>query len=180
RGLRLLQFREPVLDRADATSIFGEVLARVRAAGATLLVNSRHQRALWEQADGVHLTAADLAATKQRPKLAWVAASTHCPVEIERAAVLDVDFVVAGPVRPTATHADNAPLGWSAFADLVANTPMPVYALGGMQAIDLANAMRYGAHGVASLSAVWSDQCLVDTSLRAVSSVSACNSAGIA
>lgn len=158
RGLRLLQFREPTLNDADAASIFHQMLARTRAAGATLLVNSRHHRALWEQADGVHLTAADLAATLQRPELEWVAASTHSIAEVERAGALDVDFVVAGPVQRTATHPDRAPLGWAAFAELIANTAVPAYALGGMQAADLSNAMLHGAHGIALLSAVWNDE----------------------
>ena len=46
RGLKLLQFREPALDSASAALLFNEVLARVRAAGATLLVNSRHRYTL--------------------------------------------------------------------------------------------------------------------------------------
>ncbi len=173
RGLRLLQFREPSLNDADAESVFRQVFARVRAAGAILLVNSRHHRTLWEQAGGVHLTAADLAATTRRPELEWVAASAHSSLEIERACALDVDFVVAGPVRPTMTHPDRPPLGWSAFANMVASTAVPAYALGGMRASDLQSAMRHGAHGIASMSAVWNDvQCLDDDSLRPLASVS--------
>lgn len=160
RGLKLLQFREPALDNADAAKLFDQVLARVRGAGATLLVNSRHDRALWEKADGVHLTSTALAALQQRPEFEWVAASIHSSVEIERAAELQLDFVTAGPVRITATHPHTPPLGWSAFAGTITNGGLPVYALGGMRASDLATAMSYGAHGIASLSAVWNDdQC---------------------
>jgi 8-oxo-dGTP diphosphatase len=160
RGLKLLQFREPELDNPDAAALFDEVQARVRAAGATLLVNSRHHRALWERADGVHLTAADLAALEQRPELEWVAASVHSSIEIERAAELQLDFVAAGPVRITPTHPHHPPLGWNAFARMIANRSVPVYALGGMRASDLAIAMSHGSHGIASLSAVWNDdQC---------------------
>ncbi len=160
RGLKLLQFREPTLDGADANELFDDVLTRVRAAGATLLVNSRHPRSLWGEADGVHLTAADLAASETRPELEWVAASVHSRMEIERAADLRLDFVIAGPVLVTATHPHRRPLGWEAFARMAAKSSVPVYALGGMQASDLATAMRYGAHGIASLSSVWNDdQC---------------------
>ena len=160
RGLKLLQFREPTLESADVAALFDEVQARVRVAGATLLVNSRHDRALWERADGVHLTAADLAVLQQRPDLEWVAASVHTREEIERAAELQLDFVAAGPVQNTATHAHGRPLGWNAFAAMIINSSVPVYALGGMRASDLATAMSYGAHGIASLSAVWNDdQC---------------------
>lgn len=184
RGLRMVQFREPELDHADAASIFHQVLARVRAVGAILLVNSRHQPSLWEQADGVHLTAADVAKTSARPALAWVAASAHSCAELERAAALDVDFVVVGPVLPTAAHPSHPPLGWSEFAKVIADTSVPAYALGGLQTADLLDAMHHGAHGVASLSAIWSvDQCfggagarldesaLVSASLSGVSAI---------
>ena len=160
RGLKLLQFREPELDSDATAAIFDDVRARVRAAGATLLVNSRHHHTLWDRADGVHLTAGDLAASKERPEFEWVGASAHSTADIERAAALQFDFVVVGAVLPTGTHPHQPPLGWSAFAALIANASLPVFALGGLRASDLATAMRHGAHGVASLSAMWSDdQC---------------------
>ena len=131
-----------------------------------MLVNSRHQRALWEKANGVHVTAADLAALRQRPELDWVSASVHSGAEIDRAAELNLDFVAAGPVWITATHRHQPSLGWNAFAEMITCSSVPVYALGGMQQRDLATAMTYGAHGIASLSAVWNDaQCdRLDTS----------------
>jgi 8-oxo-dGTP diphosphatase len=160
RGLKLLQFREPALDDAAAAALFDEVRVRVRAAGATLLVNSRHQRALWESADGVHLTSADLAAIEQRPELEWVGASTHSSAEIRHATELRLDFVTLGAIRITATHPGQRPLGWSAFASMITGSGLPVYSLGGLRVNDLTTAMSYGAHGIASLSAVWnSDQC---------------------
>lgn len=166
RGLKLLQFREPALTTHDATSVFSDVLARVRDAGAIVLINSRHDRRLWERADGVHLTAVDVARIRQRPEHSWVTASAHSNAEIERAVALDVDALLVGPVQPTTTHPERPALGWNAFADLVANSPVPAYALGGLNLNDLGNAMCQGAHGIASLSGVWSeDQCLVGESL---------------
>lgn len=166
RGLRLVQFREPTLNPDAAASVFAEVLARVRDAGAIVLVNSRHEPRLWDQAGGVHLTAADVARTRQRPEYSWVTASAHSSAEIERAAALGVDAVLVGPVQPTSSHPERPPLGWSAFANLVASSAVPAYALGGMNLGDLAIAVRHGAHGIASLSGVWSeDQCLIGASL---------------
>ena len=157
RGLRLLQFREPDPAGDAITPLFREVLARVRNAGATMLVNSRHERRWWEQADGVHLTAADLVRLGARPALAWVAGSIHSAIELRRCAEIGLDFAVAGPVRPTPSHPGQPALGWVAFADLVAATALPVYAIGGMKRGDLQSAMRSGAHGVALLSSAWRD-----------------------
>ena len=160
RGLRLLQFREPGLDDLDAKALFDQVRIRARAAGATLLVSSRHPPSLWREADGVHLTSADLASLRQRPELEWVGASVHSTAEIEHASQLQLDFVTAGPVCTTPTHPHHSPIGWKAFAQMIAASSVPVYSLGGKQVSDLATALSHGAHGLASLSAVWSDpQC---------------------
>lgn len=160
RGLRLVQLREPGLAAADVERLFGEVLALTRAAGACLLVNSRHPRALWEAADGVHLTSNALATFGERPALRWVGASVHDATELARAAELGVDFAVLGPVEATASHPGQAPLGWAAFERIAVGTPLPLYAIGGLDSAVLPQAMAHGAHGVALLSAAWRDgQC---------------------
>jgi len=174
RGLRLLQFREPELNEHEAASAFSRLLPLVRAAGATVLVNSRHDRRLCEQADGVHLTSADVARLRERPDHRWVTASAHSAAEIESAAALNVDALLVGPVQMTRSHPDRRPLGWSAFAQLIADCPIPVFALGGMRLSDLPNAIRHGAHGIACLSGVWSEgQCAIGESLEASSLLSA-------
>jgi len=155
RGLRLVQLREPMLDASQARRLLDEVLARARAHGARVLVSGRHDAALWERADGVHLTAAQLMQLERRPVLPLVAASTHTRGEIDRAAALDLDFVVAGPVLPTASHPGQPALGWPAFAALIDNAALPVYAIGGMREELLSAALEHGAHGVALLSAAW-------------------------
>lgn len=160
RGLRLVQLREPGLSSAEVDRLFGEMRSMTRAAAACLLVNSRHPRALWEAADGVHLTSSALATIDERPALRWVGASVHDATELARAAELGVDFVVLGPVRPTASHPGQAPLGWTEFERIAAGTPLPVYAIGGLDGGTLPLAMARGAHGVALLSAAWrSGQC---------------------
>ncbi len=70
-----------------------------------------------------------------------------------RAGELGVDFAVLGPVRPTASHPDASPLGWEGFGRAVATTPVPVYALGGLDLGDLAQATRHGAPVFAQRSA---------------------------
>jgi len=157
RGLMLLQFREPALDAESVASIFPRILERVRAAGATMLVNSRHDQSFWDRADGVHLTAADAAQMPGRPEYRWVAASAHSTAEVQRAVALGVDCLVVGPVRPTTSHPAQRALGWSAFATLITQCSVPAYALGGMHWLDLRRAVRAGAHGIASLSGIWGD-----------------------
>lgn len=155
RGVRLVQLREPALDASQVQRLFEEVLALARAHGARLLVSGRHPAALWERAGGVHFTAAQLMALERRPALPLVAASTHTRAEIERAAALELDFAVAGPVLPTASHPGRPGLGWPRFAALIGDAALPVYAIGGLREELLPAAIEHGAHGVALLSSVW-------------------------
>ncbi|HVL58486.1 MAG TPA: thiamine phosphate synthase, partial [Burkholderiaceae bacterium] len=134
---------------------FYRVRERCRAHGARLLVSSRHPPSYWRAADGVHLTAADLAAARTRPPLPLVAASCHDSSELERAGALGCDFAVLGPVRATPSHPQQPPLGWQRFAQQIALTPVPVYALGGLQPAHLPQAAACGAHGIAMLRHAW-------------------------
>jgi 8-oxo-dGTP diphosphatase len=105
---------------------------------------------------GVHLSSAALMALRERPSRALVGASCHDERELDHAAALGLDYVVVGPVKPTASHPGAAPLGWERFAALVRDRPMPAYAIGGLTRADLAAAREHGAHGVALRSAAFS------------------------
>jgi 8-oxo-dGTP diphosphatase len=154
-GLRLLQVREKQLPGRELLELTRAITATAHGFGARVLVNGPGSIALAAQADGVHWTAVELMTAKLRPHEGWCAASCHDALELARAQVLGVDFVVLGPVCETPTHADAAPLGWTEFARLIRDYPLPVYALGGMRAEDLTTAWRHGAHGIAMLRGAW-------------------------
>ena len=154
-GLRLVQLREKSLAPQAFDALFHQVLQRCRAAGARLLVNSFHDERYWRAADGVHLTGAALAALDRRPQVPLVAASCHGVEDLAQAGRLGLDFVVLGPVLPTASHPGAPALGWHQFLAMTGNTPVPVFALGGLSAADLDCARQAGAHGVAMLGAAW-------------------------
>lgn len=148
-GLKLIQVREKDMPRDACLQFAGEVMQRAHAHGARVLINDDLGMALKIGADGVHLSGFSLLACRVRPDFALVGASTHVRDEIDRAAELQLDFVVLGAVKPTPSHPGQAPLGWDAFAALVDATPLPVYALGGLSAGDMNEARMRGAHGVA-------------------------------
>jgi 8-oxo-dGTP diphosphatase len=154
-GLRLVQVREKQMPDQVLRQFVQDVVALSHRAGARVLINGNAQLARDSGADGVHLTSAQLQTLTQRPDCVWVAASCHRREEIEAAARLGADFVVAGPVAPTPTHPGAPVLGWQGFAQCVENTPIPVYALGGMQPRDLQAARQSGAQGVAMLRGAW-------------------------
>lgn len=155
RGLRLLQVREKHLERGELRDFAAEVLRRARGHGATVLINGDWELAAELGADGVHLTSAQLMTVPSRPRLEWCGASCHNPLELARAAELELDFVVLGPVLPTASHPGAPVLGWQRFSELVRDYPLPVYALGGLRPENLETAWAHGAHGISMLRAIW-------------------------
>ena len=155
RGLLWVQLREPELTAADLTRLFDRLWHWRMHRPLRLIVSSRHDRRLWSRADGVHLTARDLAQSEARPAVPWVYASCHDSRELEQAAALGGDLAVLGPVLPTRSHPGVATLGWEGFNTILGDPLLPVLALGGLAPSDLAQAQARGAQGVALLSGGW-------------------------
>jgi 8-oxo-dGTP diphosphatase len=154
-GVRLIQLREKTWERTRRDAFVARMSALAAPFGAKLLLNGAIDDARALGCAGVHWTARALHAATGRPRDLVVAASCHTRAELTRAAALDVDFVVLGPVLATPTHADAVPLGWGAFADAIAGARIPVFALGGLQPGDLAEAIARGAHGIAMRRHAW-------------------------
>jgi 8-oxo-dGTP diphosphatase len=154
-GLKLVQVREKGMTREALHKFAANVTKAAHAHGARVLVNGNAELARAVGADGVHLTAAQLAQTQQRPAFDLVGASCHDAAELARASDLGVDLAVLGPVAPTPTHPGAAGIGWERFAELVQDCPLPVYALGGLKSADLETAYRQGAHGISMMRGAW-------------------------
>ena len=155
RGLALLQIREKAWPLARQRAFAQRVVTLAEPYGAKVLFNGSADDARAAGCAGVHWTAATLAEARARPEGLLCAASCHTRDEVAHAARLDLDFVVAGPVRPTPTHPGAATLGWDGFAAVAREATLPVFALGGLAEDDLDTAMVHGAHGVALRRAAW-------------------------
>lgn len=157
-GVRLLQLRCPRLDEAGYRALKRDLLALCRKHGTRLLINAGNPGAGLSDADGIHLPAVRLMQLNQRPldNRYLVAASCHNRAEVEHACRLGLDFIVVSPVMPTRSHPHARTLCWDGFRQLSECSSIPVYALGGLSAVDLPRAWQEGAQGIAIISAVWS------------------------
>jgi 8-oxo-dGTP diphosphatase len=155
RGLSLVQLREKDWPAERREAFAKRLLPLAAHHGARVLLNGTVDDARRLGFAGVHWTAAALAAAEARPRDLLVGASCHSRAELARAAALDVDFALLGPVQPTPTHPGARPLGWRGFSEIVEGARVPIYAIGGVQARDLAVAIDHGAHGIASRRLVW-------------------------
>jgi 8-oxo-dGTP diphosphatase len=153
RGAWVL-LRAPEASAEAAQRLHADLVTAVRVRGDCLLVSSRHP-ALIAHSDGVHLTEADLLAARARPAGTWVGASVHDRAGIEHAARLGCDYAMLGPVNATASHPGVAGLGWQRWQQLARESPLPLFAVGGLQPADLTQAQRMGAHGIAMQRAAW-------------------------
>jgi len=156
-GLRLVQVREPGLSGSEFANLAAQVVRLTRGTGARVLINGDAMLAGRIGADGVHLSARQVAQARARPDLPLVGASAHTASELRAAERVGADFAVLGPVRATPSHPDRAPIGWDGFRDAVRGTAIPVFALGGVERGDMDAAWACGAHGVAMVRAAWRD-----------------------
>lgn len=160
-GIRRVQLRAPGLDPARWAGLAAAAAARCRQAGAEILLNG--DPALARQlGTGLHLRAAQLGDPAVAPWLDALrsadqplAASCHDAEDLQRAQALGCDFAVLGPLRATASHPGASGIGWDAFARMREAASLPIYAIGGLTAGDIAHARQHGAQGIAAIRGLW-------------------------
>ena len=160
-GIRLVQLRLPGLDIERVAPLAGSAAALCRAHDARLVINGEPdvaaRLAVATDADGIHLPSRCLGEVSRRPVPddLLLGASCHSRAELTAALSLGADYALLSPVRHTSSHPGRECLGWAGFAELVADLPLPIYALGGMSDRDLDDAWQAGAVGIAAFSAFW-------------------------
>jgi len=137
-------------------------LARIcRQARVRLLIAGDWRLALAVGADGVHVP--EWAA--RRGPIAWggtgekrpgflVTAAAHSPAAMARAAQNGADAVLLSPVFPTASHPGAKSLGPLRFALWCRRSPIPVYALGGINAKTVRRLKGSGFAGIAAIGSL--------------------------
>jgi thiamine-phosphate pyrophosphorylase len=158
-GARAVQLRAKRATDSQAVAWAEAIRELCRAHGALFFVNDRFELALAAGADGVHLGQDDLpparipAAARARLR---VGRSTHTLEQARAAAGEAVDYVAFGPVFATRSkdspYAARGLRALSEAAVLVA--PLPLVAIGGIDAARAGDALRAGAAAVCAISAV--------------------------
>ncbi len=153
-GISLVQFRVFGLADKDLENLARASRRLCEEYGARMLVNG--SLALLEKAGahGLHLDRRRLRSTENLSGL-LLGASCHDAEELALARDRGVDFALLSPVLPTASHPDAEVLGWEGFSALVAELPLPVYALGGMTPQFLEKSWQAGAQGIAGIRGLW-------------------------
>lgn len=155
-GANLVQLREKDLPAGELLQL-AQSLRRITAGRARLLVNDRLDVALAADADGVHLPERGLPVAEARRLLGRehiIGRSVHSLEEARRAQEEGADYVQVGTIYPSRSHPDAAPAGPRLIEEVARQLRIPVLAIGGLTAENVAEVMRSGAAGVAVISAI--------------------------
>lgn len=164
-GLRLVQYREKAgsgpasQDRDDGDKLrTAEALRQLcDHYGALFIVNDRVDFALAVNADGVHLGQRDMGPVIARRLLGpdrIIGRSTSCMEQLQQAVQDGCDYVGTGPVHATPTKPGRQPVGLNYVHEAAGWSPIPCFAIGGVDISCAAEAMAAGAHGLAVVRAV--------------------------
>lgn len=156
-GATVVQLRAPDWKKRQWLETALELKAVLAPFDVPLIINDHVDIALAVDADGVHVGQDDLAVAETRRligpgKILGLSVSNAA----ELAAVpAGVDYLGIGPVYPTGTkpHAAAA-TGVAVFGELVVAAGLPVVAIGGINAGNLAPLFAAGTLGVAVVSAI--------------------------
>jgi thiamine-phosphate pyrophosphorylase len=159
-GVRAVQLREKDLGGKELFSLAEKTKTLCARYGASLFINDRIDVALAVDADGVQLGSGSIPIAAARQILGdrkLIGASIHSAEEGLAAERAGADFVLFGPVYFTPSKAAYGnPQGLERLQEAVEKISLPVYAIGGVKAKNVAAIKKTGARGAALISAVMS------------------------
>jgi thiamine-phosphate pyrophosphorylase len=158
-GVTLVQLRDKHAGGRALLETARALKAVLDPLGVPLIVNDRADVAHAAGAAGCHVGQSDLPAAAARAIIGPDAILGLSLDAVEQAAAIDpqlVDYVAFGPFAATATKPDaGAPMGAEGLSAVRQQTPtLPLVAIGGIDAGNVAAAVRAGADGVAVVSAI--------------------------
>jgi thiamine-phosphate pyrophosphorylase len=127
------------------------------AAGALLIVNDRPDLAVAVDADGVHVGQDDMAVEQARSLVGAervVGLSTHTRAQVDAAGRAGVDYIGVGPVHATPTKPGRPAVGLELVAYAARRSAVPFFAIGGIDATNVAAVGAAGARRIAVVRAL--------------------------
>ncbi len=157
-GVTMVQLREKnssTLDFITKAIVLKKLLTPY---GIPLIINDRLDIALAADADGLHIGQSDMPYPIARNIMGYdkiIGLSVETIAQAEEANFLDVDYIGLSPVFSTNTKADiNIPLGLEGIVKISSFSCHPMVAIGGVNADNIPDILKAGAHGVAVVSAI--------------------------
>ena len=156
-GADIVQLREKELDEDAIARSSGTFRRLCDTYSALFIVNDDPDLARVCDADGVHLGQDDMAAAEARRILgpeAIIGLSTHSEDQIDAAAAEPVDYISVGPIWETPTKQGRPGVGLGLVEYARANAARPFFAIGGIDAGNMAEVVAAGATRIGAVRAI--------------------------
>jgi thiamine-phosphate pyrophosphorylase len=150
-GVDAVQIREKRLADGELLRWLRDARAVTAELGIPLVVNDRPDLATLAGADAVHVGQDDLPVDEARSFGLAVGQSTHAEREIDASTA---DYIGVGPVYATPTKAGRPPVGVELLRYAAASAPAPWFAIGGIDASNVAGVVAAGARRIAVVRAI--------------------------
>ena len=160
-GVTTVQLRDTGCSDAEFVALGLALRRTLSGTGVPLILNDRVHLFRVVGADGVHVGQNDTdvhAAREQIGRAAYLGLSVQTPGHVASALTQpqeSVDYLGVGPIWTQSTKGDAAhPSSPEVLAAIVAASPWPCVAIGGVDATNAAVVRRSGARGMAVVSAI--------------------------
>jgi thiamine-phosphate pyrophosphorylase len=157
-GVDIVQLRLKDADDETTIATARRYVAVCRAHGAPLILNDRPDLVSATGADGVHVGQDDVPVAQARALVGpdrIVGLSTHSPAQIDAAAAQpEVDYIGVGPVHATPTKPGRPAVGLDLVRYAAGHAATPYFAIGGIDAGNVAAVRSAGATRIAVVRAI--------------------------
>jgi thiamine-phosphate pyrophosphorylase len=156
-GVDIVQLREKHLPDDQLVSVADATRALCERLGALSIVNDRPWVALEAGTDGIHVGQEDMPVAEVRELVGpdmLIGLSTHAPEEIDAVDASLVDYIGVGPIHATPTKPGRPAVGPELVRYAAAHSPVPFFAIGGLDAGNVDDVLDAGATRVCVLRAI--------------------------
>lgn len=154
-GADLIQLREKDLPDAELLARAKSLREITARANALLIINDRPDIARLADADGVHLGQTDLPVAAAREIIGanrLIGVSTHSLTEARAALPINPEYLGVGPMFASPTKPHVTVQGPKLLTEIAAITPLPLAAIGGINATNARQVISAAPHAALAVS----------------------------
>lgn len=173
-GVDMVQYREKELPDDEFKQTATELLKVTRRKDIALIINDRVEIAAEIDADGVHVGQEDLDCEKAREMLGGdkiIGVSASNVEQATKAIEAGADYLGLGPIYQTDTKEIDYPRGINLIKEVRAQSPIPIFVIGGINLENVGAVLSAGASGVAVISAIVSADQIASTCRQFVAEI---------
>ncbi len=152
-----LRIKDPATGDEDIVAAARRYARLCADHNALFILNDRPDLVAAAGADGVHVGQDDTPVAEARAVVGadrLVGLSTHSPAQIEAARAVDVDYIGVGPIHATPTKPGRPAVGTELVRHASAHARTPFFAIGGIDASNVAAVRAAGAERIAVVRAL--------------------------